>query len=544
MIKKYYGNDSVVKAILQDKAETLGDKPFMKFRDMTVSYRFVNDTATRVANGLLNLGMKQGDHILIMLPNGFEILYSWFGSAKIGVVEVPVNFNLKGNPLLHIINDSRAKVMIIDHQYLDRLESIKDNTTELQTVVVLGEDSEHAALSKKFNVLNFDALLESDNQIPDVLVKAGDPATIMYTSGTTGAPKGVVQPQAFAYNYVKLSLYPVSDNPEDIFLMENTIHYSYLPLYHTAAKYVDVLGTMLANGTFVLADGFHPSTFWEECTKNGATTAYVLFTAAFLMMMPPQSTDADNSVKRVMCLPLIPEIGEFSKRFGVDVWTCYGLSEGSAPFIGRVPEKLKDTALMGKAVRDDIDIRLADQEGYEVPSGQIGEVLQRPKTPYSCMLGYFNQPDKTVEIWQDLWMHTGDLAYRDNDGFYYFAGRAKERIRRRGENISPESIEKEVNTHAAIAESAVIPVPSDFGMAGENEIMAVVVLAQGEKLEPADLIVYLESRLPRFMIPRYIKFVTDLPRTATAKVKRVLLQENWSEGEVWDLNLNKADVKK
>lgn len=259
--------------------------------------------------------------------------------------------------------------------------------------------------------------------------------------------------------------------------------------------------------------------------------------------MPPKPDDADNTLRKFLCIPLIPEIGDFARRFGVEVWTAYGLSEGGSVFICKVPENLKDIRMMGRA-REDFDIRLADENGYEAAAGKIGEILQRPKEPYSTMLGYYGLPEKTAEAWKDLWLHTGDLAYRDEEGYYYFAGRVKEAIRRRGENISPESIEREVNLHPAVLESAAVPVPSEFGMAGENEIMAAVVLKEGQQLKPEELIAFLEPRLPYFMVPRYIKFVDDLPRTATDKVQRTALQAGWSEGGVWDLQKSGLKLKR
>lgn len=203
---------------------------------------------------------------------------------------------------------------------------------------------------------------------------------------------------------------------------------------------------------------------------------------------------------------------------GWRVWTAYGLSEGDSVCMCRVPEQLKDIRLMGRT-RDDFDVRLAGEDGYEAPVGKVGEVLQRPKEPYSTMLGYYGLPDKTVEAWKDLWLHTWPTG--TGRGFTTLpAGLRRPSVEgaktfpRRPELVLP-----------AVMETAVVPVPSDLGMAGENEIMAVIVLKEGQQLKEEDLISFLEPRLPYFMVPRYIKFAVDLPRTPTNKVRRTALQE-------------------
>ena len=546
MIQTYTGDERVVTRILEDKARTIGNQEYLRCKGTSVTYARVNEIANRVGNSLSQIGIAKGDNLLIMLPNGLEIVYSWFGAAKIGAVEVPVNFNLKGNTLLHIINDSRADTMIIDSQYLERLELIHKDASFLKRVIVSGKTEGPVLENTRFQVLDFADLLDGSPDKPDVIVRAKDPATIMYTSGTTGPPKGVIQPHGYAYCYccpASLSV-PLADGTmSDVFVKEGDVFYSYLPMYHTAAKYVEVAGAMVSNSTLVIADGFHPATYWTEASKHGATFCYALFVTAFLHGMPPTDADADNTVERMLCIPLIPQINAFSRRFGVEVFTAYGLSEGGSVVFSKVPENLTDTSLMGKP-RSDFDIAILGDDGYPVDPGEVGELCMRPKIPYTTMLGYYNQPEKSIEAGQDLWLHTGDLARQADGGYFYYAGRLKERIRRRGENISPDSIEMEISAHPDVAECAAVPVASDFAMASENEILVAVILKEGKSLAPDELIRFLEPRLPRFMIPRYIKFVEDLPRTATFKIKRVLLQDGWSEGEVWDLNQSGIKLKK
>lgn len=546
MIKTYTGDQRVVTRILEDKARTIGDKEYLRYKETSVTFARMDEIANRVGNSLFDIGIAKGDNLLIMLPNGLEIIYSWFGAAKIGAVEVPVNFNLKGNTLLHIINDSRADTMIIDSEYLDRLELIQKDAGYLKRVIVSGKTEGPVLEGTKFQVLDFADLLNGSPDAPAVEVLARDPATIMYTSGTTGPPKGVIQPHGYAYCYCcpVCTAVPLADGTmSDVFVKEGDVFYSYLPMYHTAAKYMEVAAAMISNSTLVIAEGFHPATYWSEASKHGATFCYALFAAAFLQGMPPTETDAGNTVERMLCIPLIPQINDFSQRFGVDVYTGYGLSEGGTVLSSKVPENLSDTSLLGKP-RSDFDITLLGDDGYPVEPGSVGELCMRPKIPYTTMLGYYNQTQKTIEAWEDLWLHTGDLARQSDDGYFYYAGRLKERIRRRGENISPDSIEMEINSHPDVTECAAVPVDSDFGMANENEILVTVILKEGKSLAPEELIRFLEPRLPRFMIPRYIKFVEDLPRTATFKVKRVLLQDGWSDGEVWDLNKSGIKLKK
>jgi crotonobetaine/carnitine-CoA ligase len=287
---------------------------------------------------------------------------------------------------------------------------------------------------------------------------------------------------------------------------------------------------MIAECTAILTGTFSLTEFWNDVRKYKATVSFLLGAMAnFLYRQPPRPDDADNTMDRIIVVPLLPEVEDFKKRFGVRVSTTYGGTEQNCPM--RSSFDLANNRTCGRPLLDRYEVRIVDENDEEVPPNVPGEMCVRTKNPWDMTLGYWNHPDWTVKSWRNLWYHTGDMLMRDEEGNYYFVDRTKDAIRRRGENISSMEVEQEIVKHPAVLECAVIPAQSEHT---EQEVMAIVVPKQGMTVDPVELIRFLEPRMAYFMIPRYVDTIEALPKTPTGKIQKFPLRERGLTPTTWD----------
>jgi crotonobetaine/carnitine-CoA ligase len=409
-------------------------------------------------------------------------------------------------------------LIVLEDAYCERLAQIAEHVPRLQTVVVRGGTGD-ALPRGRFNVFPFATLMGGAPVEPQP-AGPGDLVAYMYTSGTTGPSRGVLYPYAQAWSCGAPEFFG-SARPEDRSLVT-------LPLFHVAGQFAGVLNAFIAGATAVVRPAFHAATFLDEAREFGCTYAVLIGAMAnFVYRQPIRENDSRNPLERILIFPVIPEIEEFQSRFGVQVLTSYGMTEVSSPLVapaGRVRPRGCGW------VRPDFEARLVDEDDIEVERGRIGEMVLRPKNPWSVMIGYHGRPDKTVEMWRNLWIHTGDLMYQDDEGQFFFVDRGKDAIRRRGENISSFEIEAAVNSHPSVLESAAVGVASE---ASEEEVLVSIVLRSGEKVVEETLIRYLVDKLPYFMVPRYVRFVEALPKTPTQKLIKHEIRAMGTAG-AWD----------
>ncbi len=521
--------------ILADKAEKNKNKVYLYFKDEKVTYQQLNEYANRVARGYLSLGLRKGDKAAIMMPNCPEFLYHWFGLGKMGGVEVPLNTAYRGDILRHCITNAGAKVLVVGEQFLDRVKFIQDELPTLERVIVHSPHSKAAKADLRFPTHPFEILLsESSADFPQPPVRPSDPFQIIYTSGTTGPSKGVVLSHSaqywYAVNIIKF-----------LGLNQDTISYHCLPVFHGNHRFTSTY-TLLLDTSYAMGERFSVRAFWDETRKYGCN--HFLFMGAMLYMLhsqPPKPDDADNTVKACYGVPTPVDITKaFEKRFGLKIYSgVYGMTEASG--ITRISfdeaDRLKaegkwEQALsMGREQKENYEAKLVDNDDNEVPDGDVGELVCRPTRPYSMMTEYFNNPEATVEAFRNLWFHTGDLARKDQDGYFYFVDRKKDYLRRRGENVSSFEVEKVINSHPAVLESAAVGVKSELG---EDEIKIVVELKEGGSLTPEELTAWCEPRMAYFMVPRYIELVDNMPRTPTGRVQKHILREQGVTENTWD----------
>ncbi|GAA5055916.1 AMP-binding protein [Nocardia callitridis] len=474
----------------------------------------------RIAGGFAELGARQQQPVALLLDNSLDAVHAWTGAALGGLVEVPVNSAYKGSFLSHILNDSGASTLVVDADYVERVARIADDLTALRTLVVHGDPAIADELRERFLVVGFDELVASNPIAPQRL----DPADLMaymYTSGTTGPSKGVLVSHAHAYTYASREDQQRPRAGDRILVT--------LPLFHLAGQWYGAYQSLIHEARCVVESGFSVSKFWPTVREHGITVTVTLGAMAELLQQrPPQPDDADNPLELAVMAPLASDPEGFRRRFDVAVASVYGMSE-----VGAVLNGPPGTISGGAAgfSREGFTLRLVDPEGKEVPTGEVGELWVRPDEPLTVLRGYHNLPEKTAQTLVDGWVHTGDAFRTDAEGRFYFSDRIKDALRRRGENISSFEVERVINTYADVYESAVVGVPSDLT---EDEIKAVVVPREGAHVDPVDLIGYLVERLPYFMVPRYLEFRDELPKTPTLKVHKHVLRESGVGSDVWD----------
>jgi crotonobetaine/carnitine-CoA ligase len=520
----------VVGELVTERARRQGDRVFLRFKDQSLTYKQMDLLSNRCARGFQRLGLGKNDKISLMLPNCPEFLHLWFGAAKIGAVEVPVNTSYKGEFLRHIVDQSDSRVLVVAEEFLDRLRLVEQDLPKLEKIVVVGEDPFGGAPGLRTPVMTYEELLAVPDSPVDIQVQPSDPHSIIYTSGTTGLSKGALSPHKFWIVVAQEMLEYREGTSEDIF-------YTFLPLYHFNAQVLTVLTALVAEAQMVLSDKFSASGFWDEVRRFQVTQFnYLGAVIPILAKQPARPDDGDNPVRIALgagCPPDVME--EFEARFGLICLEGFGMSEIGIPIHVRVGDRRRGSCGKPMAL---YDIRLVDDEDQEVPVGEPGEIVFRPKEPFTMMLGYYHMPEKTLEAYRNLWFHSGDLGRRDEDGYYYFVDRKKDSLRRRGENISSFEVERAINGHPAVLESAAVAVRSELA---EDEVKICVVLKPGARLSPEELIRYANERMPHFAVPRYVEFLDSLPKTPTERVQKFLLKEAGVTAATWDRE--KAGIK-
>lgn len=526
-MRVYALEELVLGEILRDRAAAHGSRTFLKLRDGALSYAELDRLTDRMARGFAARGLRQHEHVSVMLPNGPDFLLVIFALARLGAVAVPVNPAYKGELLRHVLATSDSSLLVADESLLDRVApAVDDRLSAVRAVVVRTHGAGPEPLPKlRKPVLSLDQLLDHGDEPPEAAVRHHDLQAVMYTSGTTGPSKGVMVPHAHALTDAQDFLRFTGCGPDD------TI-YCPLPLFHAAALWDAVMGALLAGASVAVVERFSASRFWSDVRRFRATLAMGVFSMIpILLSRPPAPTDRDHPLRAFYHGKSALDAA-FRARFGVRSVETYtstevGIATGSDYGRWRAGS-------CGEANRPTHEVRVVDAWDREVGPGEPGELVVRPTRPFAMTPGYYKDPAATAESMRNLWFHTGDCAYRDADGFFYFLDRKKDAIRRRGESISAFEVERAVNAHPAVLESAAFAVPSELE---EDEVKVAVVLRPGASLTPAELSAWSREQLPAFMAPRYIELLGELPRTATGKIAKHELRRRGDRGitpRTWD----------
>jgi crotonobetaine/carnitine-CoA ligase len=511
--------------LLGFRARQDADRPCLTWGQQTFSFAEADRLSRAVARGLLRRGIGRGDRVAMLLPNGPDFVWAWYGCALLGATMVPVNNTYIGEMFDYVLRDSGSRGLIVHADLAGAVATLSSATrSQIEWVAVAQTPSglpeapqPSASLPAGFEP--FTDLMEFQGGDPEVSCDHRDIQTIMYTSGTTGPSKGVVMPNGHFFASAMVFLRALGLTRDDVL-------FTPLPLFHGLASRLGVLPCLMVGAHVVIAPRFSASQFWEQVCAANATVAHTIFSLPPMLKAQPVSPWETRHRLRAMYNSNYDP--EFEERFKVRVVEAYGLTETGLTIYSDWPERRPGSC--GR-IDQDWEARIVGDDGRELPPGESGELIVRPRLPWIMMRGYLNKPEATLESIRDLWFHTGDYARRDEEGFFYFSGRKKERIRRRGENISAWDIEKIVGDHPGISECAALAHPSPVG---EDDVRLVVVPATGAQLEPLSLMIWLESQLPPLMVPRYIEIVDALPRTPSNKVEKYKLISDGLTSGAWD----------
>ena len=367
------------------------------------------------------------------------------------------------------------------------------------------------------------AAIPDRQALAQIEVGFADLCLLLYTSGTTGRSKAAMIPHRFVLGQASLVI-------EGLGLRTDDVLYCPYPMFHLDSAVMTIAPALLLRGVAAIGERFSVSGYWDEVRRLKATVFdFMGATITMLWKQPISPDDRNHSARLGWGVPLPAWAPQFEERFGCKLVELYGLTEAGAMIYTPQTEPRR-VGSCGKPIGP-FDLRLVDLDDFEVPVGQPGELAIRPLEPSLIMQGSYAMPQATLEAFRNLWFHTGDVLKRDADGYFYFIGRRKDMVRRRGENISAAEVEMAIEAHPDVLACAVIGVPSDMT---EEEVMACIVPRPGATLQASALIDYCVQRMAHFMVPRYVRLVTSLPKTPTDKVEKFKLQQEGVTVDTWD----------
>ena len=541
--------------VMKNKAETVGDKVFLTYIrdfdkgiDEKYTYLDMHLQSNRVGNGLSKLGVGKGTGISLMEINCPEFLYTLFATFKLGAYVVLINTALKGATLQYIIDHSDSEVLIINWSLLDNYLNIKDELPKIKHVIV---DNNEAP--KKFKIPNGMLSLQEVMQAPDDNIEAeidfDEKSMLMYTSGTTGPPKATTS--FYGKSVAGSALKVFSGLPMVLGVTNKDIYFTCLPLFHGNALSLTTFPAFLSDYPMVLSKRFSASRHWDICRKYNITMFNTLGAMPqFLLKQPERSNDGENDIRVVISAACPKEMIEpFEKRYNVKVKEFYGAVDGGGYLLGPFFQKGPiPVGTMGKPLPGST-ADIMDENGNLLGPNEVGELvfLVDKKEIEQRKVSYYKDEEsskKKIREGKDgqLWFHTEDLATKDEDGWFYFVDRKKDAIRRRGENISPWSIERVINQNEKVLESAAYAVKSlEFA---EDEVMVSIVLKPGEKMTPEELLDYCQDKMAYFMIPKYIDFINELPKSEVHRTLKQILKNRGVTETTFDREKEGYEIKR
>jgi carnitine-CoA ligase len=521
-------SDRVVGRVLSQQAEFDGDATWLMSDDRVVTFGQARDSVSRIAATLRGFGVGHGDVVAMHMDASIELVLTGIGASELGARFAPMSTDYHGEFLRRNLQASTARVLLADAHLAQRYRDLAD-LAQIRHLVVTGDADLDALRRPGLDVHAWDELLSSE-PVPTPSAASYDDILMMWwSSGTTGAPKGIMQTHA---GLMRSASYWIADRD----IRADEVWYSCLPMYLGGA-YTTALWPSLVSGTAVGIDArLSVSRFWDRVRHYRATQICTLGAMhMFLIQQPERPDDRDNPVRCAVPVPMPwSEVNRFKERFGIErVMQAYGQSEVPCRIFAALDDgtQWRDNAI-GRPVPW-LEVRLVDDNDEDVPAGEVGEIVVRPREPFLLFAGYFNAPEVTARTWRNLWHHTGDLARAEQDGQYFFADRKKDYIRYKGRNISMTEVEAVVAAHPDVADVAAFGRQS-AELESELELALCVVRRPGATLKPADLARFINDNAPYYFVPRYIEVVGELPRNAQYKTDKVTLRERPLAGHVWD----------
>ena len=524
--------ETTIGRVLDRITDANPDKTFVEIGGESYSYRDIRDGVLRTASMFRDLGVRHGDRVCLFMPNCVEYLYCWFGLSELGAVSVPINTAYRRDETAYILNNAEAVALVTDSSLADVAGAAADLAPSIRHRILRGDALTPSASSGQALTLSrgerelagwtsFRDAFEGAAPLADRhRVSPDDVSMLVYTSGTTGNPKGVMVTHRMYAAAGQGFAHWTQATSDDRF-------FTCLPFYHANIQYYSTMGALAAGATLVIVDRFSASRFWGQVREAQATVVnFIGMMMPVLAKNPESPDDADNTVRLFYGSPSFPPefLAEFQDRFATDIIvgfgmteTCYGTIEGiredrRAGSSGR-PRQHPDP-------RFENTVRIADAEsGEHVGPNTVGEITI--KNP-AVMPGYWRNEEQSRETLRDGWLYTGDLGWLDDDGFLYFVDRKKDIIRRRGENISSQEVENVIKANPNVLDCAVVAVPSELG---EDEVKAYITPRAGATVNPEEVVYWCAEHLAYFKVPRYWEVRGELPRTPSLRVRKDVLRQ-------------------
>jgi carnitine-CoA ligase len=505
-----------------------GAKPMLRWAGGERSYVEMQEAVARAAATLRAAGVGPGDRVVYVAGNRLELLDAFLACGWLGAVLVPINTASRGTQLSHMVGNADPLVLVAEPEQLEPLRAVDPELEALERVWCHDESPGGELWGRPI-----EPVPAPGEPVEPHPVRPGDTLAILYTSGTTGPSKGVQCPHCQFYWWGVLTGRYLEITEEDTL-------YTVLPMFHTNSLNA-YWQALLAGATYAFGRRFSASRFWLEVGDVGATVTFLLGSMVHILLKgAPSRSDRSHRLRAALSpATSVDALEAFSERFGVrrlvdgyaSTETNFTFSNYNGPYV---------PACMGRPVPE-FECKVVDEHDEELPPGVPGELVIRPREPFSVATGYFRMPEKTVEAWRNLWFHTGDRVVCDEGGVFRFHDRLKDSIRRRGENISSIEVEDVLQAHPDVATSAVVPVPSELG---DDEVMAFVLLRAGAEADPVALVRHCEGRLAYFAIPRFLEFVSELPLTESGKVRKVVLRERGVGPATWDREQEGVELRR
>ena len=520
-------DDRTLPRMLELQAARYGNRQLLTCAGDTWTFRDARDIAAGRGASLRAAGVSAGDRVAILCANRSEMLEIILGCGWIGAIAVPINTAAMGPQIGYYLSNSGACLFAIEAQFVERMAHVTEGKASLRSIWVIGSDAPQSGASPLM-----EAMPPRTDAIAAAPISPGDTLAIIYTSGTTGPSKGVMCPHAQYYWWGVHSGRLLGVSANDVLCTT-------LPLFH-----INALNTfaqaLLAGARMALEPRFSASGFWPAMIRNEATVIYLLGAMVPILLTGEARPDEHGHKVRTGLGPGVPaELGNaFAARTGIRLLEGYGSTETNF-VIGASPETQKP-GTMGRVVAG-FQARVVDSHDVKLPPGEAGELVLRADEPFAFASGYFGMPEKTIEAWRNLWFHTGDRVMCDGCGYFRFVDRLKDAIRRRGENISSYEVEQVLLAHPDIDMAAVFPARSELA---EDEVMAAIVTRPGAAIPPVELMQFCATRLPYFAVPRFVDFVSDLPRTENGKIRKYELRERGVTASTWDREASGYQLKR
>ena len=516
-------------------------KVYLYYEPYQVTYQELLDYSLRVAGLFRDLGVRHGDRVCLFLPNGREVPLIWLGLSRIGAVTVPINTAYKAEEIAYILNNAEARALVSHHSLMDVASQAAGRCPSLDHLLAVSESgvvgdgwTDFWALLRGAAPIDLDGIRGQ--------VTPQDVSTLVYTSGTTGNPKGVMITHEMYVAAGQGFATWTAASSEDRF-------FTCLPYYHANSQYYSTMGSLAAGASLVLADRFSASRFWDQVRESGATVVnFIGMMMPVLLKQPPNDRDRDNSVRLFYGSPALAEelLVGFEDRFGAAVQIGFGMTETCYGTIERLGEGHRSGSSGSPRWHPDPrflnELRIRDDQG-DAPPGAVGEITIRNP---AIMPGYWRDPVRTAETLRDGWLYTGDLGWLDDEGNLHFVDRKKDVVRRRGENISSQEVENVIKRHPGVLDCAVIAVPSELG---EDEVKAYVVARDPEpgaakpQLTAEEIVYWCAEHLAYFKVPRYVEMRDDFPRTPSFRVRKDLLRREREDLTAGCFDREKAGIK-